>query len=187
MKPKGFTIIEILCVIVLLTILSTVLMPVFANSRLESKSKNAKQNLVNLWRGLKLYQADNEEKVEFGLPQDMGLPSDPKTMASFVKSFMKDYHPSWTSKASIMPCGSKVGDDDGGGLGYMPMVRTVWLPEVTKRRESTVLLYDKNCNVPGTRVMCQFCNKRSIGITLIGQIRDRISSDWMVYDQAFYQ
>ena len=187
MKRRAFTFIEILCVVIILSILSAVLMPVFANASMDSKSKSAKQNLRKLWRGFKIYQSDNEGKVEFGAPEDMGLPPEPNNVAVFVRSFMKDYHPEWSSKVSIMPCGSNVGDGDSFGLGYMPTVKTEWVAEVVARKNNTILLYDKNCNVPGTRVMCQFCSKRSIGITLGGSIRDRINSDWMVFNQDFYQ
>ena len=187
MKHRAFTIVEILCVIIILSILSVVLMPVFANATMEAKSKSAKQNLQNLWRGLKIYQSDNEGKVEFGLPQDMGLPPEPSNVAVFLRAFKNNYHPNWSSKNSIMPCGSSVGDGDSTGIGYMPTIQPEWDSAVKTRKNNTILLYDKNCNVPGTRVMCQFCSKRSIGITLGGSIRDRINSDWMVFNQDFYQ
>jgi prepilin-type N-terminal cleavage/methylation domain-containing protein len=187
MKKQAFTLIEVSCVIIILAITTSVLTPVFANSKLESKASLAKKNLHNFWIGIKLYQSNYDEKVPYGSPQDMGLPPEASNFGKFVSEFTGDTGHTWRTKSKFLPCGKSVGSEDFEGLGYMPLVKSDWPSEVLERRDNTILMYDKNCNVPETRVMCQFCDKRSIGITLSGTIRDRINSDWKVYDQHFYQ
>jgi hypothetical protein len=187
MKTRGITIVELLCTVVILTILTSLLTPIFAKAKLDSKSNSAKLNLRNFWTGIKLYQESNDGAGSYGEPSEMGLPPDEVSFGAFVNNFTNDFHHTWETKSQFLPCGKSVGEDDFEGLGYMPMVKNDWLSEVQKRRDRTVLIYDKNCNVPGTRVMCQFCDKRSIGITLNGELRDRRNTDWKVYDQHFYQ
>jgi prepilin-type N-terminal cleavage/methylation domain-containing protein len=187
MKSKGFSLIELICVAVILSVLGSILMPVFARAKLGSKAESAKGNLRGFWKAMMIYQSNYDEKVPFGLPEDMGLPSAPQHFNSFLEDFTGDHHQTWDTKSKYLPCGKNVGDLDFDGLGYMPFVKGDWEYQVSNLKVNTVLLYDKNCNVPGTRVMCQFCDKRSIGITLGGAIRDKTNSDWKVYSQHFYQ
>jgi type II secretory pathway pseudopilin PulG len=184
---KPFSLVELICVAIILAIMSTVLMPVFASARLSSKASSAKANLRTFWQGMILYQSNYDEKVPFGRPEDMGLPPTAIGFSKFVNAFTKDNNNSWDTKSKFLPCGKSVGDEEIIGLGYMPLIRNDWNREVTIRQGNTVLIFDKNCNLPDTRVMCQFCDKRSIGITLSGAIKDRINADWKVYDQHFYQ
>ncbi|MEI8280916.1 MAG: type II secretion system protein [Armatimonadota bacterium] len=187
MNKRAFSLLELVSIVIILSVLLAVCMPILANFQLQSKANSAKDSLRGFWKGIKLYQADNEEKLEFGLAKDMGLPPESSNFAAFVESYTGDHHHTWETKKKYLPCGATVGEGDGQGLGYMPEVRSDWLKEVLVRRNTTVLMYDKNCNPPGTRVMCQFCEKRSIGVTLGGIIRDNINSNWAVYDQAFYE
>ncbi len=187
MKTKAFTLVEVSCAIIILGITTSVLAPVFASFKLKSNASLAKTNLHNFWVGIKLYQSNYDEKVPYGLPQDMGLPPEAANFGNFVNQFTGDAGHTWTTKSKFLPCGKNVGSEDFHGIGYMPLVKSDWPSEIIARKGETVLMYDKNCNLPDTRVMCQFCDKRSIGITLNGTIKDRINSDWKVYDQHFYQ
>ncbi len=187
MKKQAFSLLELLSIVIIMSVLLAICLPIIANGQLQLKANSAKDNLRGFWRGIKLYQADNEEKIEFGLAKDMGLPAEASNFSAFVDNYTGDHHNTWETKKKFLPCGVRVGEDDAQGLGYMPEVRSDWLNEVLVRRNNTVLMYDKNCNTLGTRVMCQLCEKRSIGVTLGGIIRDNISSDWAVYDQSFYE
>lgn len=187
MKRSAFTFLEVLSIVVILGVVSTVLMPVLANAQLGSKSRAAKENLRAIWRGMKIYQSNYDEKVEFGDPKDMGLPSSPQSFGKFIDEYTGDYHHSWYTKQKYLPCGVKVTSDDFEGLGYSPMYIDDWAKYAPRLGLDTVVMYDKNCNRPGTRVMCQFCSKRSIGVTLSGLIRDRMNSDYGVKEQLFYR
>lgn len=187
MKPKSLTFIEVICVTVILAIVASVLIPVISNAKIGSKAESAKLNLHYFWKGLMVYQSNYDEKVPYGLPSEMGLPSEGNQFSSFVNELTGDYANTWSTKSKYLPCGKGADDQEFVGLGYMPFIKQDWPAAVKRLKNSTVLLFDKNCNAPDTRVMCQFCEKRSIGITLNGSIRDRISADWKVYDQHFYQ
>ncbi len=52
MINKGLTLVEILCVIAILTILTAVLGPVLVRAKLDSKGTAAKQNLRGFWEAL---------------------------------------------------------------------------------------------------------------------------------------
>lgn len=187
MKPRAFSLLEVFSIAIILAVVSATLMPVFANAQLESKSQAAKANLRSFWRGLKIYQSNYDEKVEFGAPADMGLPATSYTMARFTDAFTGDFHDSWSTKQKYLPCGLQLSAEDTDGLGYSPLNRSDWAKYAPLLGVNTVVMYDKNCNRPGTRVMCQFCSKRSIGVTLNGLIRDRINIDYRVDQQNFYR
>ena len=187
MKKQAFTLVEVLCVIVILSILSAILFPVFASAKMASKVGAAKQNLHGFWLGLKIYQADHEEKVEFGPAEEMGLPLASDDWFNYVKDYTKNYSSGWAEKQQYLPCGLSLTEDDWEGLGYMPLNLTDFPRDILKYENDTVILFDKNCNARGTRITCQFCRKRSIGITLGGAIRDRTNSEWLTDNQKFYR
>ena len=186
MKRNGFTLVEILCIIIILSILSSILFPIFATAKMSAKAGASQQNLRGFWLGLKIYQADNDEKAEFGEADEMGLPPATNDWLNFVNSYTGDYHYGWETKKQFLPCGISVDNDDFQGLGYMPLNKMDWSKNIRQYQENTILMFDKNCNKPGTRIKCQFCKKRSIGVTLGGSIRDRFSSDFKVDNQKFY-
>lgn len=187
-RKQAFTIIEILCVIAILSVLAAILFPVFARAKLETKATSAKLNLKGFWQGLMIYQADNDEKTDYGLPEEMGLPPANKGWIDFVNQYTGDHRDGWQTKKQYLPCGSRVDPlADLDGLWYMPAMHMDWGREVVKRQADTVVVFDKNCNDSDTRIMCQFCTKRSIGVTLGGAIKDKVDANWMVFDQRFYQ
>lgn len=185
---KGFTLIELISVIVIFAVLAAILMPVFAKAKLESKASASKLNIKGFWQGLVLYQADNDQKTDYGTPENMGLPPVRGGWFNFVNQYTGDPTYGWSTKKKYVPCGTD-NDEDLPGLGitYMPGMYDDWIKEVVKLQENTVVMMDKNCNVKGTRVLCQFCQKRSIGVTLGGEVRDKKNSNWSVLEQEFYQ
>lgn len=187
-SKKAFTLIEIICVIAILSVMAAILMPVFVKARLATKATAAKLNLKGFWQGLVIYQGDNEEKVAYGLPEDMGLPPINDGWRDFVNQYTGNHVNGWATKQQFLPCGdSAPADARKDGLWYMPGMKMDWEHEVENRKDDTVVIFDKNCNISGTRVLCQFCDKRSIGVTLGGRIKDRSNTNFPVFDQRFYQ
>lgn len=58
MKRKGFTLIEVLVVIAIITILAAILFPVFNNAKRNAKMKADSTNMATLHQALKLYKED---------------------------------------------------------------------------------------------------------------------------------
>lgn len=188
MNRKGITLVEVLCIVAVLFILSAALLPVLKRSTLEAKADAAKQNLKGFWKGILLYQSDCEQKTMFGKAADMGLPPSGLGWAQFCNQYTGDTQLGWATKSTFLPCGnlhdSKFGVE---GLGYMVSMLSDWPRDVVKFQEDTVVLYDKNCNDPGTQISSQSMLKRSIGITLGGQIKDRTQKQLLYFDQRFYR
>lgn len=188
MNRKGITLVEVLCIAAVLLILSAALLPVLKRSTIEAKADAAKQNLKGFWKGLLLYQSECEQKVLFGDAPEMGLPPSGLGWAQFYNQYTGDAQPGWATKSAFLPCGnlhdSKFGFD---GIGYMVSMRSDWPRDVVKFQEDTVVLYDRNCNDPSTVVYSQTSLKRSIGITLGGQIKDRTQKQLLYFDQRFYR
>lgn len=188
MKKLGVTLVEILVVIAILAILAALLFPVFAKAKLSAKVSASSQNLKHFWLGLELYRQDNDEQVEFGSLSQMGLPSAGPGYDNFLRSYTGDPKFTWNKHSEYAPCGwSVTGSDMFRGLIYFGNMISDWPKDVLIYKANNVVLADKNCNTSDVKIDCQFCDKRSIGITLGGALRDRRSSERLVIDQRFYQ
>lgn len=188
MKRRGITITEVLVVVVILAILMALLFPAFAKAKMESKAAATKISLRGFYQGLLLYQADYEERVQFGPVSEMGLPHAGQGFANFMRSYTKVPSNEWLKHERFFPCGLKLTNLHYLGLWYFGnyIGPTGWESEVQKYKEKTVVLADMNCNEASVDMNCQFCDKRSIGITLTGQILDRRSSEYKIDQQEFY-
>ena len=64
MKPgvKTFTIVELLAVIVIIAVLTTLLLPVLSASRLKVRDTSCKNNLRQIGLSMQLYRSDNDER-----------------------------------------------------------------------------------------------------------------------------
>ena len=185
---RGFTFTELLALVAIIAIFSFTLLPVLSKAKMDFKVHNAKTNLSGFLRGLQFYQAQNNQEIDFGDPVAMGIPPDGISFMSFVHDYTGDYAYGLPHLKEFMPCGPQVDPNQGFyGLGYM-----LFFPEEFERwvkvyHENTVILFDANCNPPGTRLNSSNDMVRSIGITLAGEIRDR-SQDGNQYgmDPHFY-
>lgn len=185
---KGLTLVEILCVTAILAVLAAILTPVFVRAKLESRASAAKLNLKGFWQGLILYQSENEQKVEYGPVEEMGLPSVRDGWWNFVSAYTGDSNRGWETKGSFLPCGLlRGGDLNGMGLIYMASQVSDWPRNVSKLQEETVVISDPTCNAASVKPYSQTMPKRAIGVTLGGQIRDRSHVDIVLFDQRFYR
>lgn len=63
LPSKGFTLIEILVVIAIISILSAILFPVFARTRENARKTSCLSNLKQLGMGVQMYSQDYDEKI----------------------------------------------------------------------------------------------------------------------------
>ncbi len=187
MKIRGLTLIEILVVIVILVVLVGILFPVISNAKMNGKISASQQSLKSFWMSLELYRNDNDEKVEYGTTAEMGLPPAGRGFGAFLQSYTNDPRFTWDKHRDLVPCGIKVRNETIRGLIYFPNGISDWPRDIQIYKASNVILADKNCNASNVRIDCQYCEKRSIGITVSGQLRIRRNSEHHVYDQRFYQ
>ena len=187
MKNKGLSLIEILMVIAIIAVTSAIVYPVLAKAKMASKATAVKLNLKGMWTGLQLYREQNGDNVELGSIADMGLPIPPGGITRFWQDYTHDELFTWDKHRGLVPCGITVGSETMRGIFYMGNVLGVWDDDVSKYKDKTVILFDKNCNTSDVKVDCQYCDKRSIAITLGGQILDRRNSEELVFLQRFYQ
>ena len=171
----------------ILAVLTAIIMPVFLNAKREAKVASAKMNLKGMWQSLLIYQQDNDEKIEFGTVSDMGLPSPGIGFYNFLRAYARVEKFKWNEHRDLSPCGVTVNGEAIKGILYLGNGISDWPRDVKQFKSETVVLADKNCNAANVRIECQFCDKRSIGISLAGQIRDKRSAERHFYDQLFYQ
>lgn len=183
----GFTLVELLCVIVILAVVSAIVFPVVVRARMGAKVTSAKTNLKNLWMALQLYQENYGERVEYGAVSDMGLPSAGAGYGNFLDEYTHQKRGSWLTWTDICPCGTHVGSEANWGIFYFGDHITDWPKDVQKYKDSTIVLADKNCNDSSVRIDCQFCKKRSIGIALSGKLVDKTNDQFNYWTQNFYQ
>ncbi len=185
---RGFTLIEVASVVGIVAVTCAVLAPTFEQTRLANRTAAARLNIQGFWHGLMAYRSDNESQVEFGAAESMGLPNNEASWFSFVKSYTGDNGRSWRTKSKYTPCGTNNDEEMRGvGLLYFPSSSEIWNKNVLRFHDGSVIMADKNCNPQGTHILCQFCDKRSIGITLGGSVRDKKSDSQSIFDQAFYE
>lgn len=64
-KPKGFTLIELLVVIAIISILASILFPVFARARESARRASCLSNMKQIGLGMMMYVQDNDGKLTF--------------------------------------------------------------------------------------------------------------------------
>jgi prepilin-type processing-associated H-X9-DG protein/prepilin-type N-terminal cleavage/methylation domain-containing protein len=69
-KPNGFTLIEILIIVAIITLLAAILLPVFARARENARRASCMSNLKQIGLGVKMYVQDYDERYPYYLRQD---------------------------------------------------------------------------------------------------------------------
>ncbi|MFC1822189.1 type IV pilin protein [Thermodesulfobacteriota bacterium] len=90
-KNEGFTLIEILVVVILLGILATIIIPQVSVSSDDAKLNAAKTNLANLRNAIELYYYQHSNKFPGALGETSGgaTTSDVDAATAFVEQMMK--------------------------------------------------------------------------------------------------
>ncbi len=74
MNLRAFTLIEVLCVAVIIATLTAILMPVFSSAKMSAKRTSSLSRMQQIYAGLMIYQADYDG-AGYGSAAKMGLPS----------------------------------------------------------------------------------------------------------------
>ena len=175
---RGLTFKEVLATIVILSIFTIAIFPVLQKNKMDKNVHEAKNNLKGFLRGLQVYQAQNNQEVDYGTPEQMGLPPHGQGYASFVHEYTGIYSPMWDSMQEYLPCGQlKNQNEQETGIGYMAQSLDDWPHWLPTYRENSIVLYDANCNPPGTDIQFITTQVHVIGISLNSEIRECYPQD----------
>ncbi len=86
---RGFTLIELLVVIAIITILASILFPVFAKAREKARQASCQSNLVQLAMALLMYAEDHDERLPINGPQ-VSAPYTGRWWSGRVYSYVKN-------------------------------------------------------------------------------------------------
>ena len=185
MRQRAFTLIELLCVIVILAVLASLLFPVLGSALASSKRAASGQSLKQLYLALQLYRADNGETVEYGEATAMGLPNE---AAIYFFSGTTAVTPNVNLWHSV--CGthaSLAGQNTHTDLLYFPSDDSEggpWSKYSTQYQGSGFLLIDTNCNSSDVNLYAGLERKWYVIATLNGSVRVK-QSTFTINDLVF--
>lgn len=198
---SGFTLVELLSVLAIISIVSAILFPVFTNAKREAKVTSAGQRLRQIHLQLILYRADQDASSDTGYPWEMGLPWG-YSFTTNAKGDLEPIQPNRFDKDPVeyeifqkveknwetrSPCGShKELTPWCFGWDYLARHWFRWKPDSEKYQDRQIVFADYNCNPMGTQFFNQFVSKRALGISIAGALVDRTKSDRQMFSQEFY-
>src|SRR5687767_1508447 len=97
---RGFTLVETLLVIVIISTLTALVLPAFVHAKHKSKQINSLSNLKQLHLAFKLYQNEYDGDGVYGAARDMGLPELLEIYDGQPYKIVKTSQSLWSS-----PCG----------------------------------------------------------------------------------
>jgi prepilin-type N-terminal cleavage/methylation domain-containing protein len=164
MKRSGFTIVEVLCVFVILSIMGAILAPVLARSIHSSQETTALQRLKQLHIAFMLYRTDNDGEGKYGTAPEMGLPS-------YAQYKSGGYRAVWANDELWKPaCGihPSLQDQKLPLFVYPPDESEASAAYYRRNGDNSILLLDENCTAHDTPLSSAFDIKRVVGIRLNG-------------------
>ena len=114
-RPKGFTLIELMVVIVILGILSAVIAPRIPQFVDKAREGRTKGNLATLRSTLNIYYSDNEGGYPVGAPADALIPKYLKKIPECET--VRTGHAK-TESVDLTKTAATAGSGDTGGWGY---------------------------------------------------------------------
>ena len=181
---KGLSLIEILCVLAILSIVAAILFPVFARAKQAAKESACIPNLKNLYLATALYREEQGTTLEFGDPYSMGLPGPMGMVELLEKTCGKD-------KDRQSPCGRHPRlDEDYGGyttIYFLPQDPQEFASYSVKHEGSTPLWVDPNCNAPSTPIRLQYGLKKVYGVMLDGHVISKSKSDKPFWSMSYFE
>ena len=177
-SKAGFTLVETLAVIAILTILMAIIFPVYSRSILQTKAKMAPHNLRQIWMSMKLYQEEmGGETGTYDSWSGENLPPLADGVA-IIRKFASD------DKQST--CGRHAGTSDGDPSIEYQNNRDRSDRVIKQFKEKTNAFVDPNCNNGSVNIKSQFQLKRAIAINIEGQIFDVTSDRWQYWQSYFW-
>lgn len=181
-RQAGFTLTELMIVVVILAILAAMLYPVFVVTKQKAKETSAAASLKNLFMATTLYRQDQESNLEYGSPADMGLPLGPGYIEVYQKVLGRN-------SRTQSPCGRHPRLNEGpttlATIYYYPLNASF---KVNARRleDQTPLWGDPNCNYPSIPIREAKSDKVLIAVTLGGTVKRSESSLKPFYSETFF-
>ncbi len=163
---RAWTLVELLCVIAIITVLAAISFPVFSQARLAAKITSSSNKLRQLYIAVKLYQADSNE-ASFGTLEQMGLPDAYYVM---VNRF------GLPNEVILSSCGPHWSAQPAPGAGvhnfvYFPGEGDPPFPEQAAQwRDRLVMFFDQHCNAVDVDLRNRFHKKFGLGILFGGNV-----------------
>ncbi len=184
MKSRGITLIELLVVVVIIAVTAGLVFPAFARAKQSAKELACIQNVRNLYLATALYREEQNPKVEFGNPNDMGLPNLESSHDILERVSGRD------SKHQS-PCGRHPRlDEEFGGYGtiyYMPLDPAQFANFARRAEGKAPLWVDPNCSPADTPIRLQYGAKLVIGVFLDGSTAKKQRSDRPFWAMNYYE
>lgn len=181
MARRGFTLIEMLCVIAIIAVLAALLMPVLASAMRASKETVAISNVKQLHLAFSLYRSEYDGDVRYGKASEMGLPDMTRIYTGAPWRLLPGTEKLWAS-----PCGQHVdttkAETAGTNLDYhaSDIEDETWASYAQRRQEEAVLVYDLNCSAPDAILHSPYMLKKVIGVRLNGSLVRRTTRELLI-------
>jgi prepilin-type N-terminal cleavage/methylation domain-containing protein len=167
MRKRGFTLLELIVVALIIAILAAILLPVYKASVAKAKETTCKSQLHQIQLGLSLYRSDNGGDGRFGRADLMGLPPSLLTLVNlrYVDGALKN------CKGDPTLMGGK-------GAVYITMWawpekdfgKPKWEKYSTEVQEASILLIDPNHGNEKLHVGSPYFTHHVLGVYLDGQV-----------------
>ena len=177
---RGFTIVELLIVVAILSVMAALLFPVFAAVRLEAKTTDSKAKLHNIFLALTLYRSDWGGTSDVGDLPELGIPSTPQLVksAGWLGLGPEGFTSGCATHLSILPHKEFLFYYPGeGGPKFVQASATYG--------DGLVMVVDNQCNAADVNVHNVYRTKRGLGVLLSGTLIDR-TAQGDPYDPAWY-
>lgn len=172
MKQRGMTLFELVIVMVILAMLTSLLFPVFVKAKKAALVTKSASNLHQIHIALSIYRTDYDGDGVLGTASSMGLPSLETLWFSALPQLQLP------DEIFLSPCGQHPDGPSGViNYGYYPSDDPLdpWAVDAVELGENIILLDDFNCNDASLNLHNRFRTKFALGVTLSGSIRRKSS------------
>jgi type II secretory pathway pseudopilin PulG len=169
------SLLEVIVCAAIVAILVATLAPVVNRARMSGKEAATRSNLRQIFLGMSLYRDANDNKVEFGRAEDMGLP--PYVAVTDAYLAVVNSKQVWRSPCCCQPqVPTGAPNYEPRKIDYVEWLHTeeYWELYVTKYQNEAVLFADFHCNDRSLNVYEPLEDKlRAVGVRLSGKIELR--------------
>lgn len=180
---SGFTLIEVLTVIAIVSVVAALVYPVAARAKGAARVSSAKSNLHQIWLATRLYQDNNNSAWTYGSISDMSLC--PLVPVTAWDTFWEEYK---IAKMKVSPCGTNNQGILGAftGPNFMPNDgATGWENYSRKYEDESILWVDLACDYHNVPIADTAFVHRAVGVRVGGNITSTIKRG-NILDYRFY-